>query len=208
MSNIIDPVEINSIQLMADGSYPRRVVVPLTLREDLIFVQTMAFLDIGLMTNFINDCFARVHDLKLTKKEIPLMTKAFNGEQGADVIWELNGHIEAVGIDGSKEEFETCLNVTRLGEYEVMIGLPWMEDIGCVLKLVKGGSYVLFGGSTLISAIVVHQNETTTLLPALEISYNSSIHYTTGKNPFVVERGFCPRSPHDALSSRNVYFQP
>lgn len=52
---IKNPVEINSIRLMADTSYPRRVVVPLTLKDDSINVQTMAFLDIGSMTNFIDD---------------------------------------------------------------------------------------------------------------------------------------------------------
>lgn len=54
-SGILPPVEINSVKLMADSSYPRRIVVPLTLKDDSICIQTMAFMDIGLMTNFVDD---------------------------------------------------------------------------------------------------------------------------------------------------------
>lgn len=76
---ILNPVEINAIKLMADGSYPRRVVVPMTLRDASICVQLMAFFDIGLMNNFVDDRFARTHNLQLTKKKIPLKTEAYNG---------------------------------------------------------------------------------------------------------------------------------
>ena len=47
-----------------------------------------------------------------------------------------------------------------------------------------------------------------TLLSALEIAYNSSIHSTTGKKHFVVERGYCPRLPKDSFKSRNVDIHP
>lgn len=129
-SDLIEPIEINSIRINADKSYPRRVVIPLTLKDVTISVQTMAFLDIGSMTNFVDDRFARKHNLKLSKKMIPLRTEAYNGEQGLDVLWEWNGEIEAVGLNGDTERFNICLNVTRLGKHEVMIGLPWMEGVG------------------------------------------------------------------------------
>lgn len=74
-----------------------------------------------------------------------------------DVIWEWNGVLEAVGLDDLTGEFNVCLNVTRLGKHEIMIRLPWMQEVGSVLKLVKGGSYVLLGSLTLISAIVIDQ---------------------------------------------------
>lgn len=38
-----------------------------------------------------------------------------------------------------------------------------MEEVGCFLKLVKGGSYVLLGNSTLISAVALEQDLPTTL---------------------------------------------
>lgn len=100
-SELIDPVEINSICLMADNSYPRQVVVPLTLKEDSIGVKTMAFLNIGSMTNFVDNRFARRHNLKMTKNSVPLKTEAYNGGPGLDVLWEWRGEIEAVGVDGT-----------------------------------------------------------------------------------------------------------
>lgn len=40
----LDTVEVNSIKLMADSSYPRRVVVPANLKTKTGSIQTMAFL--------------------------------------------------------------------------------------------------------------------------------------------------------------------
>lgn len=97
------------------------------------------------MTSFIDDIFAREHGLKLSKKRIPLKTQAYNGEAGMDVTWEWNGQVKGVGVDGKNEKFNIRLNVTRLGKHEIMIGLQWMEEVGCFLKLIKGGSFLVLG---------------------------------------------------------------
>lgn len=115
------------------------------------------------MTNFVDDRFAKEHGLMLTEKSFPLKTEAYNGEAGLDVNWELDGKLEAICTDGTREEFGICLNVTRLGKHEVMIGLPWMEEIGCFFKLIKGGSYVLLGQAFSISANVIEEQTTLTL---------------------------------------------
>ena len=47
-----------------------------------------------------------------------------------------------------------------------------------------------------------------TLLPALELAYNSSIHSTTNKKPFELERGYCPRLPKDLVKSRGIDVHP
>jgi hypothetical protein len=46
------------------------------------------------------------------------------------------------------------------------------------------------------------------LLPALEYAYNSSIHATTGKTPFELEKGWIPHMPHDLLLSKVVTLHP
>lgn len=38
------------------------------------------------------------------------------------------------------------------------------------------------------------------VLPAWEFAYNSSKHATTGQVPYILERGYCPRTPTDVLS--------
>ena len=46
------------------------------------------------------------------------------------------------------------------------------------------------------------------LLPALEYAYNSSVHATTGKTPFELERGWVPHMPRDLLLSKAVTLHP
>lgn len=84
ISDPLDTVETNSIKLMADTSYPRRVMVPMNLVTGSGSVHTMAFMDIGSMTNFVDDRFAKTHGLKLEKKVMPLRCEAYDGSTGQD----------------------------------------------------------------------------------------------------------------------------
>lgn len=47
-----------------------------------------------------------------------------------------------------------------------------------------------------------------TLIPALELAYNCSIHSTTNKTPFELERGYNPQLPKDKLNLKNVEIHP
>ncbi|KAG0139071.1 hypothetical protein CROQUDRAFT_55280 [Cronartium quercuum f. sp. fusiforme G11] len=42
----------------------------------------------------------------------------------------------------------------------------------------------------------------------VKTSYNSSIHSTTSKAPFILERGYCPRLPKDRLKTRDIEIHP
>lgn len=46
------------------------------------------------------------------------------------------------------------------------------------------------------------------LLPALEFDYNSSVHATTGRTPFELERGWVPHMLRDLLLSKAVTLHP
>ncbi|KAI7936677.1 hypothetical protein MJO28_015576 [Puccinia striiformis f. sp. tritici] len=46
------------------------------------------------------------------------------------------------------------------------------------------------------------------LLPALEYAYNLSVHATTGKTPFELEKGWIPHMPRDMLLSKAVTLHP
>ncbi|MBW0545557.1 hypothetical protein O181_085272 [Austropuccinia psidii MF-1] len=47
-----------------------------------------------------------------------------------------------------------------------------------------------------------------TLIPALELAYKTSIHYSTGKTPIMLEKGWNPRLPYDTLKKDLVDINP
>ncbi|MBW0512947.1 hypothetical protein O181_052662 [Austropuccinia psidii MF-1] len=47
-----------------------------------------------------------------------------------------------------------------------------------------------------------------TLMPSLEVAYKTSIHYSTGKAPVILEKGWNPRLPHDTHKNDLVVINP
>ncbi|MBW0467727.1 hypothetical protein O181_007442 [Austropuccinia psidii MF-1] len=47
-----------------------------------------------------------------------------------------------------------------------------------------------------------------TLIPALELAYKTSIHSSTGRTPEIIEKGWNPRLPYDALKKDLVIIHP
>ncbi|MBW0488381.1 hypothetical protein O181_028096 [Austropuccinia psidii MF-1] len=47
-----------------------------------------------------------------------------------------------------------------------------------------------------------------TLIPALELTYKTSVHYSTGKIPAMIEKGWNPRLPYDNLKKDLVDIHP
>ncbi|MBW0556578.1 hypothetical protein O181_096293 [Austropuccinia psidii MF-1] len=46
------------------------------------------------------------------------------------------------------------------------------------------------------------------LIPALELAYKTSIHFSTGKTPAMVEKGWNPRLPYDTIKKDLVDIHP
>lgn len=152
----LDAIEINSIQLMAYSSDPRQVVVPINIKRSAIKVQTMAFLDIESMTKFVDNFFAKENGLKLEKHEFLLGCEAWHRVAGPVVEWEWDEELKEVGTNGLTKSYTFFFwNLTCLGQHETMIGLQWMEEVGCFSKLIKGGSYLVLGKELLIASIVL-----------------------------------------------------
>ncbi|MBW0550684.1 hypothetical protein O181_090399 [Austropuccinia psidii MF-1] len=47
-----------------------------------------------------------------------------------------------------------------------------------------------------------------TLIPALKLEYNTSLHYVTGKAPAMLEKGWYPRIPYDTVRNNLVDIHP
>ncbi|MBW0513787.1 hypothetical protein O181_053502 [Austropuccinia psidii MF-1] len=47
-----------------------------------------------------------------------------------------------------------------------------------------------------------------TLMPELELAYNTSIHASTGKTPALLEKGWNPKLPADNLNRDLAYINP
>ena len=53
-----------------------------------------------------------------------------------------------------------------------------------------------------------YSHDWVSLLPALEFAYSSTIHSSTGKTPFELERGWNPRLPKDRIMNKAVNIHP
>ncbi|MBW0535922.1 hypothetical protein O181_075637 [Austropuccinia psidii MF-1] len=51
-------------------------------------------------------------------------------------------------------------------------------------------------------------NDWYTLIPALELEYKASIHYSTGQTPAMLEKGWNPRLPEDTLMKEFIVIHP
>ncbi|MBW0576260.1 hypothetical protein O181_115975 [Austropuccinia psidii MF-1] len=97
---------------------------------------------------------------------------------------------------GTKLEFSTAYNPQTDGQAERMI--QTMEDI---LRrfCAYGMEYKDHEGYT---------HDWVTLLPAVQLAYNKSQHYNTGKTPALVEKGWNPLLPVDHLKKNLLTIHP
>lgn len=150
-SDLIDEPRICAVRLEADKSTPRRVNVAMTLREGDIAIPVVVLADTGSMTNVLDEKFAQKHGMTLIKKDIPLTCTGYDGKRGEDVGFEWRGKVRVFGSDRKTEDFDVVLNVTKLGNHEAIIGLPWMEEVGCSFVLWKEGSYLTLGKQLIVT---------------------------------------------------------
>lgn len=168
-SDIKETVEICSVRLVADPSIPRRINVPMSLRDNGLNIPVIAFMDTGSEGDFLDERVAKRHGLKFLKKEIPLECVGYDGKKGNDVLWEWRGQLRVTSENGDWEDQDITLNVTRLGSHEMIIGLPWMQRVGCSMMLSKGKSYLVVGRD-LIKALPMTEETSTTLICKIDLT--------------------------------------
>lgn len=128
------------------------------------------------MTNLIDEDFARRNGLKLIKKDVPLKCISYDESPGPEVAWKWRGKIQIQGQDEEREDCKVLLNVSKLGNHDLFIGLPWMKLIGCFLELSEGGSFMTIG-TMLIKTLPMSEKSHKTLdceIPSSESFHSSS----------------------------------
>ena len=85
---------------------------------------TRAMIDSGATGNFMSpECKERLRILGRTKKE-PVPITGLNGELFEEKLNQETGEL-AITIDNHKEMMN--FDVTKLGKYEVVLGIPWLS---------------------------------------------------------------------------------
>jgi len=102
----------------------QHMVVPILLKCCGISVSTVALIDSGASTSFIDADFALSNSIRLRPKSSPLNVKLADGRPAAgDITHET--HLSQLKVGTHVENIQ--LDVTHLGEYPVILGFSWLQ---------------------------------------------------------------------------------
>lgn len=86
-------------------------------------------IDSGSTGDFMNSVFAKQHGLNLSPRAVPMACIAFDGSPVADgeVTHCWDGHMTMIGSHNALFDSSICLDVTKIGGYDLILGLPWLK---------------------------------------------------------------------------------
>lgn len=92
-------------------------------------VHGRALIDPGSTGDFINSKFTSLHSLSLTPRSHPMTCTAFDGSPsvGGPVTHQWHGRLAMSAVEDQLFESPVSLNVSLLGDYDLILGMPWLR---------------------------------------------------------------------------------
>lgn len=137
-------VELASIRVLGDNDSTRFTITGFFPGTQVTF---RALLDTGAQGCFMDHGFAKSHCMVLSEKARPVTCVSFDGSPGIGglITQEWTGDLRFGSHDLS---FLVSLSVTNLCHHQVILGLPWLDSIGAVLRCGPEGRFLEVDGCT------------------------------------------------------------
>lgn len=157
-SDLVDapPVNLASVCVSGDKDSSRFTITGFIPGTQVAF---RALLDTGAQGCFVDKAFATAHHLSLSEKLRPVTCVSFDGSPGVGglITKEWTGDLRFGSHDLL---FPVLLGVTNLGHHQMILGLPWLDSVGAVLRCGPGGWFLEVDG-LLVAVLDLenHRNE-------------------------------------------------
>ena len=109
--------------------------LPIQISRDGKIVETKALIDSGAGGTFMDQNFARKHQLPLEKLEEPLVVFNMDGTQNKRGT--ITHYMELNIIFGSRTR-KTCFLISGLGKQHLIFGFPWLETENPIIDWKRG----------------------------------------------------------------------
>lgn len=125
-----DDPQVSAIHFSNAQSSSIRLVLSISLFSGLKMVTARALVDPGSEGDFLDPSFAASHGLGLFVRPFPLQCNGFDGAPSVHgpITHFWDGRMVMHGDDSAVFESPLNLNVTPLGGFDVILGMPWLRS--------------------------------------------------------------------------------
>lgn len=139
-------IDVSTVRISPLPTFPGRFVVELRLVLGNSLVLVRALIDTGAMDSFIHKRVVQRFKLITDKLLVPLTCSGFDGTPGGELVtdaWNGVGRLTN-GVDDS-DDLDLGLKVNDIGNYDVILGLPWLDAHHAVVHCGTEGRGVEIG---------------------------------------------------------------
>lgn len=144
-------LSVSTMRIKPIPSFPTRFLVGLRLVLGNVTVMVRDLLDTGAMDSFVNKRIANCYNLITNDLPSPLTCSGFDGTPGGELVtraWRGVGRLTDGMEDSDDLDFD--LKVNNIGNYDVILGLPWLNSHRAIMHCgaegrgIEIGSLVVF----------------------------------------------------------------
>lgn len=121
--------EVAALTFTNPASSDPRLILRVMLVSGKRILHARALIDPGSTGDFLNSRFVSAHNLSLDARAVPLTCTSFDGSPGLGGLitqfW--TGRLSMVASDKQLFDSSVVLDVTTLGDYDLILGMPWLK---------------------------------------------------------------------------------